>query len=180
MEEKCKAVAFTGHRPETIPYIDDTDSDRYFHLEKAIWQEVHRYINAGYNTFYCGAARGADMLCGEIILSEKETNHPELKLVCAIPFKEQARGWGFMEKLQYRELLRRTDRIVQVCDSYQRGCYHVRNRYMVDNSDVLIAIYNGEPKGGTAYTVNYAWKQGKEITIINPDTFEITVIHGRK
>ena len=51
---------------------------------------------------------------------------------------------------------------------------------MVDNSDVLIAIYNGEPKGGTAYTVNYAQKQGKEITIINPDTFKITVIHDRK
>ena len=123
MEEKCMAVAFTGHRPETIPYIIDTDSDQYFHLEKVIWQEVHKYINAGYTTFYCGAARGADMLCGEIILSEKETKHPELKLVCAIPFKEQARGWDYMERIQYRELLRRADRIVRVCDSYQRGCY---------------------------------------------------------
>lgn len=35
MEEKYMAVAFTGHRPETIPYIDDTDSDQYFHLEKS-------------------------------------------------------------------------------------------------------------------------------------------------
>ena len=180
MEKKYMAVAFTGHRPETIPYIEDTDSARYFVLEKMIWQEVHKYINASYTTFYCGAARGADILCGEIILSEKETNHPELKLICAIPFKEQARGWDIMEKIQYWELLRRSDRIVQVCDSYQRGCYHARNRYMVDNSDVLIAIYNGEPKGGTAYTVNYAQKQGKEIVVINPDTFEKTTLNAQR
>ena len=57
LKENC--CCFTGHRPETIPYINDTDSDQYFHLEKVIRQEVHRYINAGYNTFYCGAARGA-------------------------------------------------------------------------------------------------------------------------
>ena len=50
---------------------------------------------------------------------------------------------------------------------------------MVDNSDVLIAIFNGDPKGGTAYTVNYARKKGKEIVIINPDTFERIVINGR-
>ena len=110
------------------------------------------------------------MMCGEIILAEKKTGHSELKLICAVPFKEQARGWDPMEKLRYYELLRRSDRIVQVCDSYQRGCYHARNRYMVDNSDVLIAIFNGDPKGGTAYTVNYARKKGKEIIIINPDT----------
>ena len=43
---------------------------------------------------------------------------------------------------------------------------------MVDNCDLLIAIYNGEEKGGTAYTVNYARQQGKEILIIDPNTLE--------
>ena len=100
MENKHMAVAFTGHRPETIPYIDDFDSDPYFALEKAIRLEVHRCIHAGYTTFFCGAARGSDILCGEIILSEKITNHPELKLICAIPFKEQARGWDLGEYAQ--------------------------------------------------------------------------------
>ena len=179
MEEKYMAVAFTGHRPETIPYINDFNSDQYFDLQKAIWKEVQRYVNVGYITFYCGAARGADMMCGEIILAEKETGRSDLQLVCAVPFREQARSWDPMEKLQYYELLRQSDRIVQVCDSYRRGCYHARNRYMVDNSDVLIAIFNGDPKGGTAYTVNYARKKGKEIVIINPDTFERIVINGR-
>ena len=50
MEEKCMAVAFTGHRPETIPYIIDTDSDQYFHLEKVIWQEASVRPEPGSNS----------------------------------------------------------------------------------------------------------------------------------
>ena len=78
--------------------------------------------------------------------------------------------------MRYYDLLRDSDRIIQLCDSYQRGCYHIRNRYMVDNCDVLIAIYNGETKGGTAYTVNYARKLGKEIVIIDPNSLTINII----
>ena len=63
--------------------------------------------------------------------------------------------------------------------TYQRGCFHIRNRYLVDNCDLLIAIFNGEGKGGTAYTVNYAMKQGKEIVILNPNTLTREVIPAR-
>ena len=97
-----------------------------------------------------------------------------------IPFREQADKWTFEWKLRYRELLKGADKIVQVCDEYQRGCFHIRNRYLVDNCDVLVAIYNGTDKGGTAYTVRYAKQQGKKIIILNPDTLTREVIHARK
>ena len=45
---------------------------------------------------------------------------------------------------------------------------HERNRFMADNSDVLIAVYDGSEKGGTAYTVNYAKKKGLDVIIIQP------------
>lgn len=37
---------------------------------------------------------------------------------------------------------------------------------MVDNSDVVIAVWNGE-KSGTGNTVNYAMKSGKKVIIID-------------
>ena len=118
-------------------------------------------------------------MCGELVLAEKQTSNPQLKLICAIPFREQADRWSFEWKLRYRELLKGADQVVQVCDSYQRGCFHSRNRYLVDNCDLLIAIYNGGDKGGTAYTVNYAKQQGKEIVILNPNTLKREVIPAR-
>ena len=171
-----KAVAFTGHRPESLPFGRDMHSGRYDGFELILWKEIRRCMDEGYDTFYCGGARGVDIVCGEIVIAEKLSKHPDIRLVCAIPYREQAEKWGWMWRTRYLDLLRAADKIEQMCSNYQRGCYHMRNRYMVDNCDLLIAIYNGENNGGTAYTVNYARERGKEILIIDPNTLEKTVI----
>ena len=171
-----KAVAFTGHRPESLPFGRDMHSGRYDDFELILWKEIRRCMDEGYDTFYCGGARGVDIVCGEIVIAEKLSKHPDIRLVCAIPYREQAEKWGWMWRTRYLDLLRAADKIEQMCSNYQRGCYHMRNRYMVDNCDLLIAIYNGENKGGTAYTVNYAREWGKEILIIDPNTLEKRVI----
>ena len=168
-------VAFTGHRPEQLHIGHNELSEEGQALRDFIRNEIRVLEQAGADTFFCGAARGADIICGELVMQEKQA-HPELKLICVIPFAEQARGWAMNWAFRYRELLRNADQIVLMCSNYQRGCYHMRNRYMVDNCDLLIAIYNGENKGGTAYTINYAREWGKEILIIDPNTLEKTVI----
>ncbi len=168
-------IAFTGHRPEMLPF--DQESDAYSKLEQMVWSEIYQRMEIGYDTFYCGAARGTDIMCGEIVLAEKETMHPHVKLICAIPFKEQAQSWSVTWRMRYRDLLRGADKIIQTSESYHRGCYHVRNRYMVDNADTLIAIYNGASNGGTAYTVKYAQECGKEIVIFNPEDLTRRVIN---
>ena len=38
----------------------------------------------------------------------------------------------------------------------------------------LLAVYNGERRGGTAATVRYARKLGRGIIILNPITLEVT------
>ena len=43
-----------------------------------------------------------------------------------------------------------------------------RNRFMVDNSAYMIAVFNGD-KGGTANTLHYAESKGLNIVIINPN-----------
>ena len=172
-------VAFTGHRPEQLNIQQDGLSQSGQALQDLIWQEIWTQEKAGADTFLCGGAKGADIICGELILAEKQTTNPQLTLICAIPFREHAERWSFDWKLRYHELLKGADKIVQVCDTYQRGCFHIRNRYLVDNCDLLIAIYNGEDKGGTAYTVNYAKQQGKEIVILNPNTLKREVIPAR-
>ena len=55
-------------------------------------------------------------------MQEKQA-HPELKLICVIPFAEQARGWAMNWAFRYRELLRNADQIVLMCSNYQRGCF---------------------------------------------------------
>ena len=47
---------------------------------------------------------------------------------------------------------------------------------MVDHAEYLIGVFDNQKKlrSGTAQTVNYALHQGKVITLIHPDTMEIT------
>ncbi len=54
------------------------------------------------------------------------------------------------------------------------NCMQERNRYMVNASSLVIALFNGK-NGGTQKTIEYAEKQGKEIVIIRPrETFDLT------
>ena len=45
-----------------------------------------------------------------------------------------------------------------------------RNRFLVDHAATLLAVYNGERRGGTAAAVRYAQKMGREIIMIDPLT----------
>ncbi|MEG1073216.1 MAG: hypothetical protein RSE09_06210, partial [Oscillospiraceae bacterium] len=54
----------------------------------------------------------------------------------------------------------------QVQQHYDRGCMHRRNRYMVDRSGLIIAVYDGM-MGGTLYTLNYALKEGLDVVLLD-------------
>lgn len=62
----------------------------------------------------------------------------------------------------YEYIKTQADKIVYTSQEYTRGCMHKRNRHLVDNSSVCIC-YLTEPSGGTAYTVNYALRNGKSV-----------------
>ena len=50
---------------------------------------------------------------------------------------------------------------------YTNDCMLKRNRYMVEQSDLIIAVFNGIEKGGTWYTINYAKKSNKIIKLLD-------------
>jgi uncharacterized phage-like protein YoqJ len=50
---------------------------------------------------------------------------------------------------------------------YSKGCFQYRNRYMVDRSGALIAVYGGVA-GGTRNTIDYAKQRGLEIVTFHP------------
>ena len=54
------------------------------------------------------------------------------------------------------------DRVVYVSQFNQRGAMLKRDRYMVDNSDIVVA-YLTKSSGGTYYTVKYANEKGVKV-----------------
>ena len=171
MEEMMiAATAFTGHRPERLP---EEGTQRYALLVQLLRDEIRKRIDRGCRVFYCGMAMGTDILCGEIVLEEKRQGR-KVELVCAVPFEGQADRWGSRWKLRHQALIEGADRVEVLCPGYRRDCFHIRNRYMVDHADAVIAVFGGG-SGGTSYTVAYARKKHRELLIVNPDNLETTL-----
>ena len=55
---------------------------------------------------------------------------------------------------------------------YLPGCMGARNRYLVDHSDLLFAVFSGI-RGGTSGTIDYAASRGRDILLLRPDNFRV-------
>lgn len=143
-----------------------------------ILQEVDVLAALGYDTAYCGMAEGADLLCCEALLYRNalQPQWNRMHVHCVIPIADPAKTWSEAQKLRYYRYLHAADEVTEIAPHCHRGCYHKRNRFLVDQADVLLAIYDGQSKGRTSCTIDYARKQGKKVIIINPFTLERTMI----
>ena len=167
MLENC--CAFTGHRPRKFPWkYDETDS-RCVALKAVLAEQIATLVNAGFTQFLSGMAEATDTWSALSVLDLREKN-PAIKLHCILPCKEQADKWSVSSRDLYHSILDRADSIVYVSRTYYKNCMLDRNCFLVNHAAALLAVYNGERRGGTAATLRYAQKMGREIIVIDPIT----------
>ena len=164
MIERC--CAFTGHRPRKFPWGDNETDARCIALKKALAEEIAKLVDAGYTD--CLRHGGGCRYLGGAGGSGLKKENPALRLHCVLPCEGQADEWSASARERYFSILEQADEVVYVSREYHDGCMLKRNRYLVDHAACLLAVYNGEWRGGTAMTVRYAQKLGREITILNP------------
>ena len=156
--------AFTGHRPEKLPWREDENDPRCLALKARLAAAVEEAYDKGMRHFLCGMARGADFYFCEAVL-ELRARRPGVTLEAVIPFEEQAARWSERDRDRYYALVAACDDETMVQRRYDKGCMLRRNRYLVDHAARLIAVYDGM-LGGTMYTISYAMKQDLELDII--------------
>ena len=153
--EKIKhRCCFTGHRPDKIELGEKEIKPL---LEKAI----DKAISEGFVTFITGMAMGTDIWAAEIVLDRKKKNK-NLHLICALPHSGFENRRNFTEKIRFSKIIKKADLVKEINDHYFTGCYQVRNEWMVDRSNLVIAVFNGQ-KSGTKNTLDYAIEKGINI-----------------
>jgi uncharacterized phage-like protein YoqJ len=145
---------FTGHRPEKLHSSE-------WVIRAAITTAIDSAIADGFSTFISGMARGVDLWSGEIII-EKRRSNPHIKLIAASPYQGFEKRWSREWQMRYSSVLAASDIVRYICKSYSRDCFQIRNEWMVDHCNRVIAVYNGEP-GGTRNTIQYAKSNGISI-----------------
>lgn len=160
---------FTGHRPNKFIFKYDEESPDCKKLKKLLKESIEEAINKGYKHFISGMALGVDTWAAEIVLELKEV-YPNITFEAAIPCISQDSRWINESKERYRKILERADVITQVTNQTFKenpSCMLIRNIYMINNSNLIIAVFDGT-SGGTKHAFDYAQKLGINICRINP------------
>lgn len=153
-------VGVTGHRPEGFGFNYDWKGDEWLWL-----RQMYRGLFNSHATerVITGMALGVDTVVAGVCRDEG------IPYVAAVPFEGQESRWPPTSQKLYHELLEAAEEVVIVSKGgYQPWKFHVRNQYIVDNSDLLIAGYTGIKTGGTASTIEKARKKNRPIIILDP------------
>lgn len=166
-------ACFTGHRPQSLICGFDETHPACLKIKHKLKRLIQGLIDKKSVThFISGGALGVDMWAMEIVLELKK-EYPNITLEAAIPCRSQADRWNSKSQERYNRLLSLCDKKTLVQEKYTVGCMMKRNKYMVDNSNYVIAVWNGKPSG-TGKTVSYARECMKTIYCIDTITFRMS------
>lgn len=150
---KNKVATITGHRPEDLFSADE--------WVKAALKEAYETLVP--EKIIQGMAAGVDLWSAVVAW------HCKVPYECAQPWAGHSPRKS--DEYMYSWVLKHADKITVVNSSADYPgafVYHVRNRYMIDNGDYLIAVWGGKTSGGTYAAIRYAQELERPILHINP------------
>ena len=159
-------VGITGHRPPGLGCSYDIPNPTFDKICKALEE---KFTELGATKIISGMALGADQYAAMTAIKMG------IPFIAAVPFDGQDSMWPEESRTKFRLLLDKAIEVVVVSPGpYAPSKMHLRDRWIVDNSNSLVAIWNGIEHGGTFGTVRYAQKQQKtrneyNIHVINPN-----------
>lgn len=144
-------LAATGHRPDKLGGYGYDVLNKLTYLAEKYLDEVDP------DKIISGMALGWDMAWANAGI---RLGYP---VIAAVPFEGQERMWRNESKKDYFKLLDQCSEIIYVSDpGYAVWKMQKRNEWMVDNCDIVVALWNGT-QGGTANCIKYANKVNKPI-----------------
>ena len=145
------SIAATGHRPQKLGGVSPVVYEELFlfaHGMLAVFEA---------DVVISGMALGWDTAVAEAALMLGVPLH------AYIPFAGQESQWSQESQKFYRALLRGAKKVVECSPpGYSAAKMQVRNCRMVDDCNILLALWDGS-SGGTANCIEYARSRGKEI-----------------
>jgi len=150
---KRATCCFTGHRK--LP------QDKIERIIKRLNDEIENLYRQGVTDFISGGALGFDQIAASLIVAKRAMGL-NIRLIFALPCRNQDDLWGDGQKRLYRNLLAEADEVICVSENYCDGCMKKRNQYMVSQSAYCIcALLHG--RSGTSQTVSYARQKGLRV-----------------
>ena len=151
----------TGHRPQSLTSFGGSIYERaeLTQLEQRLRDCARAYLTWLEPTkVVTGMALGWDTALAEAAVMVG------VPLVATVPFVGQERRWSEAAQVRFHDLLASCAEVIYVSEGpYAAHKMQLRNAYMVEHSDRVLALWNGTP-GGTGHCVRYAQGSGTRVT----------------
>lgn len=165
--ERSRTLCFTGVKPERLPDRGERTSIRTKVLRSIMYNEMLAAIDRGYNVFMTGMRRGIELWAGETALELRNSRH--IKLVAVLPFRGFGADYRGAELWIFSRIMSEADVIVTVCEENIRGCGHISDRFMVQQSAGIIGAAGSGDEHTDAYRAfRYAAQKGLDIIQMDP------------
>ncbi len=161
-KNKSLSVCFSGYRPQKFDFPLINGNQQFEQLKINLKHIIVDLIEKGYETFYIGMAEGFDIVAGEILIECENQLEKKLNIQCVLPYLDFFDTFNDDWAQRGSYLIDEINKVKIINMEYKQGIFYERNRFMVDNSDVLVCFFDGK-KGGTKYTLDYAKKNNLEI-----------------
>ncbi len=159
------AACFSGHRLEKLPMGIARRA-----VVSMLQEEIRRAVALGITTFYCGTADGIDLFAADIVRRMSETNS-ELRIICVKPFRDFGKKLRGSERYLFNMVMMESAAVIELSDHYYPDCFRVRNQYLVEHSDLLIAVM-GQSRSGTGQTIRFAQRCKVPVRLIDVTAIE--------
>lgn len=145
-------VAGTGHRPSKLGGYDVATSKRLVDLAGNFLRREKP------DKVISGMALGWDQALAWAAFDL------DIPFIAAISFDGQESRWSSVDQQWFVDLLELAEEVVHTSEpGYAVWKMQHRNKWMVDNADHVVALWDGST-GGTANCIKYAERVGKPIT----------------
>lgn len=166
-------TCFTGHRNKSFSFkYDETHSD-CIRLKAVLKEQIIKLIEIhNVKRFISGLALGVDQFAAEIVIDLKK-EYPDIILEAALPCLYQSVKWSQKQRERYDNILSKCDAKTVRTSGYTNDCMMNRKQYMVDHSDIVLTVWNGQRWGGTYKTICYDRDKKNKIFILNSVKFTV-------
>lgn len=149
------AIVSTGE--ELLLKCKNEHESPYPEIKAKLRDKIWELYCKGYNSFYVNCEYGVPLWTAEIICAMKMYNDIRLNIV--MPYEEQSADWNEEYRDRYYDVHACADNVYMIGTRYSSDCYDKADRYMIDNSDILLVCGKGE---SGLYSVKYANERGVE------------------
>lgn len=172
-----KSLYVSGYRPHELGIFNDKHPGVPI-IKKAIESELRKLIDDGLEWIVISGGQGVETWAAEVVI-ELKNEFPHLKYSIITPFLEQEKNWNEVKQQYYSYIISKSDFVTSVTKRPYEAPWQFseKDKFIIQNTDALLLIYDEENEGSPKYLKRLADKFAEnhayEIIIVNAYDLQI-------